>query len=52
MTREDNIQLITALLMFKRKLLSLECDIDQIVKLIAKQYKLNVILEPEPDYVK
>jgi hypothetical protein len=42
---------LQALLIIRRKLLSIQSDIDNLIKLLAKEYGLDLVLEPKPQYI-
>ena len=42
---------LQALLIIRRKLLSIESDIDHLIKILAKEYGLALVLEPKPHYI-
>ncbi len=43
---------LQALLIIRRKILSIESDIENLIKLLAKEYGLDLVLEPKPHYIK
>jgi len=42
---------LQALLIIRRELLSIQSDIDNLIKVTAREYGLDLVLEPRPQYI-